>query len=566
MEVFKDLNVQSDLVLHIDSILMPPPPNRLRHLDPQIMQHGNENFAPISDESATAGEDSAASIGETTSQRNSGGDEASRITAAPEEDLIAYTIPKTKLHHIQGHFEAKLHLEEALLPLALPPYLAEHVFGGIRSRYASDCVLLYGPPGCGKTKLAQAVAGEMGAPLISVSPSDIWSKFVGDSELAIRRVFSEVQRLALESSCGGAVLFLDEVDALGQTRGEDSTARSNSRNVLAELLIQLTNLNHKDSNDNDEESSSGSNFDLDQDFSSSSNEESAKLKESSEMLAQVDFKCMTGVDIPEYSLETFSREPNIGSYMEVTSNGTPPKYNKEETALVAGCTHSQLQHSKLNSTTSKEDHCSQNQHMRAETNDFNSQMTPQSFDADENLCFSEYKNDTLFLPSPDDVLTKSRTNRIIVLAATNRPADCDPALLRRFRTRILIDLPTLDDRARILGRLLKQKNKRQTQRQHCITKKDLLNVAEMTDGFSGSDLEALVQEAVMEPVRGVLHRASAVQATRPQKARRILHSQLKNLRPVCFDDLVKAFDFYVSGGAGLARHSSTAPFQDISNN
>lgn len=60
---------------------------------------------------------------------------------------------------------------------------------GIRSNAAS--VLMHGPPGCGKTQLAKAVAGEAQAAFISVGPSDILSKFVGESEASIRNLFDK---------------------------------------------------------------------------------------------------------------------------------------------------------------------------------------------------------------------------------------------------------------------------------------------------------------------------------------------------------------------------------------
>ena len=98
-------------------------------------------------------------------------------------------IPNASFRDIIGHGQAKLRLDEALLPLALPPDLCDSVLSGIRAAPAS--ILLHGPPGCGKTKLAKAVAGEAQAAFLSVGPSDILSKFVGESESAIRGLFRE---------------------------------------------------------------------------------------------------------------------------------------------------------------------------------------------------------------------------------------------------------------------------------------------------------------------------------------------------------------------------------------
>lgn len=79
---------------------------------------------------------------------------------------------------------------------ALNPY---SYFVGIRAAPAS--ILLHGPPGCGKTKLAKAVAGEAQAAFLSVGPSDILSKFVGESEASIRSLFREGERERMQRFC-----------------------------------------------------------------------------------------------------------------------------------------------------------------------------------------------------------------------------------------------------------------------------------------------------------------------------------------------------------------------------
>eukprot|EP00592_Proboscia_alata_P003912 CAMPEP_0194373310 /NCGR_PEP_ID=MMETSP0174-20130528/21735_1 /TAXON_ID=216777 /ORGANISM="Proboscia alata, Strain PI-D3" /LENGTH=341 /DNA_ID=CAMNT_0039152301 /DNA_START=126 /DNA_END=1147 /DNA_ORIENTATION=- len=166
---------------------------------------------------------------------------------------------KIRFNDIIGHGAAKLRLDEALLPLALPRDLYLSILTGVRAAPAS--ILLYGPPGCGKTKLAHAVAGEAQAILISVGPSDILSKFVGESEAAIKSLFKKARRDArlVESRC--AVIFFDEIDALGQSRGSgaggghDSAdgGESGGRRLLAELLIQMTKLSNSDESSDDED-------------------------------------------------------------------------------------------------------------------------------------------------------------------------------------------------------------------------------------------------------------------------------------------------------------------------
>ena len=104
-----------------------------------------------------------------------------------EESIVGRSLPR--FNDIIGHSAVKLRLDEVLLPLALPPALADTILVGVRSLSAS--ILLFGPPGCGKTQLAKAIAGEAEAAFLPVGPSDIMSKFVGESEASIRSVFDQ---------------------------------------------------------------------------------------------------------------------------------------------------------------------------------------------------------------------------------------------------------------------------------------------------------------------------------------------------------------------------------------
>ena len=95
-------------------------------------------------------------------------------------------------------------------------------------------ILLYGPPGTGKTLLAKAAANESKANFISISGPQLLSKWIGESEKAIRETFKKAKQVA------PAIIFFDELDALAPIRGMDS-ARVTDR-VLNQLLTELDGL------------------------------------------------------------------------------------------------------------------------------------------------------------------------------------------------------------------------------------------------------------------------------------------------------------------------------------
>ncbi|MDQ1206021.1 26S protease regulatory subunit [Microbacterium sp. SORGH_AS_0862] len=133
------------------------------------------------------------------------------------------------LADVGGMREVKERLESAFLaPLRNPE---------LRALYGKSLrggLLMYGPPGCGKTFLARAVAGELGAAFVSVGLSDILGQYMGDSERNVRELFQLARRQA------PTVLFIDEIDAIGQRR---SLARQNGmRGVVVSLLEELDGL------------------------------------------------------------------------------------------------------------------------------------------------------------------------------------------------------------------------------------------------------------------------------------------------------------------------------------
>jgi SpoVK/Ycf46/Vps4 family AAA+-type ATPase len=131
-----------------------------------------------------------------------------------------------RLADVAGMKEVKQRLEAAFLAPMRNPELRRLYGKSLRGG-----LLMYGPPGCGKTFIARAVAGELGARFLSVSFADVVDSMLGQSERNIHEIFGIARRSA------PCVVFLDEVDAIGQKRTQ--LRNTPMRAVVNQLLLEL---------------------------------------------------------------------------------------------------------------------------------------------------------------------------------------------------------------------------------------------------------------------------------------------------------------------------------------
>ncbi|MEM3441564.1 MAG: AAA family ATPase, partial [Candidatus Bathyarchaeia archaeon] len=129
---------------------------------------------------------------------------------------------------IGGLEDVKQHLKEAVEWPMKNPEIFKRL--GIKPPKG---ILLYGPPGCGKTLLARAVATESEANFISIKGPEVFSKWVGESEKAIREVFRKARIAA------PAVIFLDEIDSLAPRRGLGFSDSGVTERVISQLLTEM---------------------------------------------------------------------------------------------------------------------------------------------------------------------------------------------------------------------------------------------------------------------------------------------------------------------------------------
>jgi AAA+ superfamily predicted ATPase len=144
-------------------------------------------------------------------------------------DNEAAPAASTTFEDVGGLEEVKQRIEISFLAPIRNPALFKSYGKAIKGG-----MLLYGPPGCGKTHIARATAGEVGARFESMGLIDILDMYIGESEKRLHEIFENARRTS------PTVLFLDELDAIGQKRSQ--LRHSAGRNVVNQLLVELDGL------------------------------------------------------------------------------------------------------------------------------------------------------------------------------------------------------------------------------------------------------------------------------------------------------------------------------------
>lgn len=140
---------------------------------------------------------------------------------------------KVTFNDVAGVDEAKEELKE-VIEFLKDPRKFQRLGGKIPKG-----VLLVGPPGCGKTLIAKAVAGEAGVPFYSMSGSDFVEMFVGVGASRVRDLFDQGRRAA-KTSAKGAIIFIDEIDAVGRLRFSGIGGGHDEREqTLNQLLVEM---------------------------------------------------------------------------------------------------------------------------------------------------------------------------------------------------------------------------------------------------------------------------------------------------------------------------------------
>ena len=146
---------------------------------------------------------------------------------------VMIEIPNVFWEDIGGLEEIKQELKEAVeWPLMYPKLFKK---AGIRPL---NGILLFGPPGCGKTLLAKAVATETQSNFITVKGPEIFSKWVGESERSVREIFRKARQAA------PSIIYFDEIDAISSSRGEFQGTHIYD-SIVNQILVEMDGIENK---------------------------------------------------------------------------------------------------------------------------------------------------------------------------------------------------------------------------------------------------------------------------------------------------------------------------------
>ncbi|KAI8378147.1 P-loop containing nucleoside triphosphate hydrolase protein [Choanephora cucurbitarum] len=153
-----------------------------------------------------------------------------------ERKLLSRIVDPSKVHGSFRDVRAPPSTIETLQSLISFPLLYPELFcKGILKKNFIPGVLLFGPPGTGKTMLAKAVAKESGSRMLDIQASDVYDMYVGQGEKNVKAIFSLARKL---SPC---VIFIDEVDSLMNKRGSDYSSKSH-REIINQFMVEWDGL------------------------------------------------------------------------------------------------------------------------------------------------------------------------------------------------------------------------------------------------------------------------------------------------------------------------------------
>jgi transitional endoplasmic reticulum ATPase len=142
-------------------------------------------------------------------------------TAVAADIINEPELPQTTFDDVGGMVE----VIERIRMNIIYPFKNPQIFLKFKKKPGGG-ILMYGPPGCGKTHIARATAGECGATFMTISITDILSKWLGESEQRLHQLFELARRRS------PTVIFIDEIDAIGGSRSNASSTMAPIVNVL----------------------------------------------------------------------------------------------------------------------------------------------------------------------------------------------------------------------------------------------------------------------------------------------------------------------------------------------